>query len=132
MCIRDSIVGSGGRVSQAFFDNGVNKLFFTGSVPTGKVLMAAAAKTLTPLSLELGGKDPMIVMADADLERAANGAAWAGYQNAGQSCGGVERVYAHESVYEPFVDLLAKKTRAMRHGPSKGYDCLLYTSDAAD
>jgi acyl-CoA reductase-like NAD-dependent aldehyde dehydrogenase len=116
------IVGSGGRVSQAFFDHGVNKLFFTGSVPTGKVLMAAAAKTLTPLSLELGGKDPMIVMADADLERAANGAAWAGYQNAGQSCGGVERVYVHESVYEPFVDLLAKKTRAMRHGPSRGYD----------
>ncbi len=116
------IVGSGGRVSQAFFDNGINKLFFTGSVPTGKQLMAAAAKTLTPLSLELGGKDPMIVLADADLERAANGAAWAGYQNAGQSCGGVERVYVHESVYEPFVDLLARKTRAMRHGPDRGPD----------
>jgi succinate-semialdehyde dehydrogenase/glutarate-semialdehyde dehydrogenase len=114
------IVGSGGRVSQAFFDNGVNKLFFTGSVPTGKQLMAAAAKTLTPLSLELGGKDPMLVLADADLERAANGAAWAGYQNAGQSCGGVERVYVHESVYEPFVELLAKKTRAMRHGAERG------------
>jgi succinate-semialdehyde dehydrogenase/glutarate-semialdehyde dehydrogenase len=116
------VVGSGGRVSQAFFDNGVNKLFFTGSVPTGKQLMAAAAKTLTPLSLELGGKDPMIVLPDADLERAANGAAWAGYQNAGQSCGGVERVYVHESVYEPFVDLLAKKTRAMRHGPDHESD----------
>ena len=116
------IVGSGGRVSQGFFDNGINKLFFTGSVPTGKQLMAAAAKTLTPLSLELGGKDPMIVLPDADLERAANGAAWAGYQNAGQSCGGVERVYVHESVYEPFVDLLAKKTRAMRHGPDHEHD----------
>jgi succinate-semialdehyde dehydrogenase/glutarate-semialdehyde dehydrogenase len=116
------IVGSGGRVSQAFFDNGVNKLFFTGSVPTGRTLMAAAAKTLTPLSLELGGKDPMIVLADADLERAANGAAWAGYQNAGQSCGGVERIYVHEAVYEPFVDLLAKKTRAMRHGPDHACD----------
>jgi acyl-CoA reductase-like NAD-dependent aldehyde dehydrogenase len=116
------IVGSGGRVSQAFFDTGVNKLFFTGSVPTGRTLMAAAAKTLTPLSLELGGKDPMIVLADADLERAANGAAWAGYQNAGQSCGGVERIYVHESVYEPFVDLLAKKTRAMRHGPDHACD----------
>lgn len=116
------IVGSGGRVSQAFFDNGVKKLFFTGSVPTGRQLMAAAAKTLTPLSLELGGKDPMIVLADADLERATNGAAWAGYQNAGQSCGGVERVYVHESVYEPFVELLAKKTRAMRHGPASSHD----------
>jgi succinate-semialdehyde dehydrogenase/glutarate-semialdehyde dehydrogenase len=116
------IVGSGGAVSTAFFEHGINKLFFTGSVPTGKQLMAAAAKTLTPLSLELGGKDPMIVLEDADLERAANGAAWAGYQNAGQSCGGVERVYVHESVYDSFVDLLAKKTRAMRHGPDQGYD----------
>jgi acyl-CoA reductase-like NAD-dependent aldehyde dehydrogenase len=116
------IVGSGGAVSQAFFDHGINKLFFTGSVATGKHLMAAAAKTLTPLSLELGGKDPMIVLEDADLERAANGAAWAGYQNAGQSCGGVERVYVHESVYDGFVDLLAKKTRALRHGPDHEYD----------
>jgi succinate-semialdehyde dehydrogenase/glutarate-semialdehyde dehydrogenase len=116
------IVGSGGAVSSSFFEHGINKLFFTGSVPTGKQLMAAAAKTLTPLSLELGGKDPMIVLEDADLERAANGAAWAGYQNAGQSCGGVERVYVHESVYDAFVDLLAKKTRAMRHGPDQGFD----------
>jgi acyl-CoA reductase-like NAD-dependent aldehyde dehydrogenase len=116
------IVGSGGRVSEAFFENGIDKLFFTGSVPTGKTLMAAAAKTLTPLSLELGGKDPMIVLADADLERAANGAAWAGYQNAGQSCGGVERIYVHESIYQPFVDLLAAKTRALRHGPDHGFD----------
>ncbi|HVU03090.1 MAG TPA: aldehyde dehydrogenase family protein [Polyangiaceae bacterium] len=116
------IVGSGGRVSHGFFENGVNKLFFTGSVPTGKQLMAEAAKTLTPLSLELGGKDPMIVLEDADLERAANGAAWAGYQNAGQSCGGVERVYVHSSVYRPFVDLLAKKTRAMRHGKDRSFD----------
>lgn len=114
------IVGSGGRVSQSMFDNKVDKLFFTGSVPTGKQLMAAAAKTLTPLSLELGGKDPMLVLEDADLERAANGAAWAGYQNAGQSCGGVERVYVHEKVYDAFVTLLADKTRALRHGPERG------------
>jgi len=114
------IVGSGGRVSQSMFDNRVDKLFFTGSVPTGKQLMAAAAKTLTPLSLELGGKDPMVVLEDADLERAANGAAWAGYQNAGQSCGGVERVYVHEAVYDKFVALLADKTRALRHGPERG------------
>ncbi|HEX2677060.1 MAG TPA: aldehyde dehydrogenase family protein, partial [Polyangiales bacterium] len=114
------IVGSGGRVSSAMFENKVDKLFFTGSVPTGKQLMAAAAKTLTPLSLELGGKDPMLVLEDADLERAANGAAWAGYQNAGQSCGGVERVYVHESVYDKFVQLLSDKTRAMRHGPERG------------
>jgi len=110
------LVGSGGDISSTLFANGVDKLFFTGSVPTGKQLMAQAAATLTPLSLELGGKDPMVVLEDADLERAANGAAWAGYQNAGQSCGGVERIYVQESVYQDFVDLLAAKTRALRHG----------------
>ncbi len=110
------LVGSGGKISSALFENGVDKLFFTGSVPAGKQLMAQAAQTLTPLSLELGGKDPMIVLEDADLERAANGAAWAGLQNAGQSCGAVERVYVHESVYPRFVELLAAKTSALRHG----------------
>ncbi|MBM4363206.1 MAG: aldehyde dehydrogenase family protein, partial [Deltaproteobacteria bacterium] len=116
------IVGSGGKVSSGFFENGVDKLFFTGSVPTGKQLMAQAARTLTPVSLELGGKDPAIVLADADLERATNGIAWAGYQNAGQSCGGVERVYVHSSIYQPFVDLLAAKTRALRHGKDRDFD----------
>lgn len=110
------VIGSGGEVSTAMLDHGINKIFFTGSVPTGKKLMAQAASKLTPLSLELGGKDPMIVLDDADLERATNGAAWAGYQNAGQSCGGVERIYVQSGVYQQFVDLLAKKTRAMRHG----------------
>jgi acyl-CoA reductase-like NAD-dependent aldehyde dehydrogenase len=116
------VVGSGARVSRAFLENGINKIFFTGSVATGKQLMAEAAKTLTPVSLELGGKDPMIVLADADLERAANGACWAGYQNAGQSCGGVERVYVHESVYDQFVELMAQKTRALRHGPDRDFN----------
>ncbi|MBC7171446.1 MAG: aldehyde dehydrogenase family protein, partial [Polyangiaceae bacterium] len=116
------VVGSGARVSRAFFENGINKIFFTGSVPTGKQLMAEAAKTLTPVSLELGGKDPMIVLADADLERAANGACWAGYQNAGQSCGGVERVYVHESVYDEFVDLMARKTSALCHGADRDFN----------
>jgi succinate-semialdehyde dehydrogenase/glutarate-semialdehyde dehydrogenase len=116
------VVGSGAKVSRAFFENGINKIFFTGSVPTGKQLMAEAAKTLTPVSLELGGKDPMIVLSDADLERAANGACWAGYQNAGQSCGGVERVYVHESVYPRFVELMAKKTQALRHGPDRDFN----------
>lgn len=110
------LVGSGGEMSTAMFANGISKLFFTGSVPAGKLLMAQAAETLTPLSLELGGKDPMVVLADADLERAANGAAWGGFQNAGQSCGGVERIYVHRSVFDEFVNLLAAKTRALRHG----------------
>lgn len=111
------VVGSGSKVASAFFEHGVDKLFFTGSVNAGKQLMEQAAKTLTPLSLELGGNDAMVVLADADLERASNGAAWAGYQNAGQSCGGVERVFVEEAVYDEFIRLLAAKTRALRHGP---------------
>lgn len=114
------IIGGGSAVSQAMFDNHVDKIFFTGSVGVGKQLMKQAADSLTPVSLELGGKDPMIVCADADIERATNCAAWAGYQNAGQSCGGVERVYVHESIFDKFVDLLAAKTKALRHGSDDG------------
>lgn len=116
------IIGSGGEVSTAMIDNGIGKIFFTGSVLTGKKLMAQAAAKLVPLSLELGGKDPMVVLADADLERATNGAAWAGYQNAGQSCGGVERIYVEKSVFNEFVDLMAKKTREIRHGADTAFD----------
>lgn len=95
---------------------GVDKLFFTGSVRVGKLLMAKAAATLKPVSLELGGKDAMIVCADADLERAANGAAWAGFTNAGQTCAGVERMYVHREVYQPFMALLKQKVEALRVG----------------
>jgi acyl-CoA reductase-like NAD-dependent aldehyde dehydrogenase len=116
------VVGSGGAVSTAFFKQHIDKLFFTGSVATGKQLMAQAAENLTPLSLELGGNDPMIVLADADLERAANGAAWAGYQNAGQSCGGVARIYVDRRVHDQFVTLLAEKTRKMRHGVDTDFE----------
>src|SRR5579859_1345035 len=95
---------------------GVDKLFFTGSVRVGKLLMAKAAHTLKPLSLELGGKDAMIVCADADLERAANGAVWAGLSNAGQSCAGVERIYVHQEAYAPFMERLRDKVLALRVG----------------
>lgn len=108
--------GPGPDVADAFFKHQVDKIFFTGSVAVGKELMRKASHTLTPLSLELGGKDPMIVLEDADLERASNGAAWGGYQNAGQTCAGVERIYVHEKVFDPFLKLLAAKTKALRHG----------------
>jgi len=99
-------------------DHPVDKLFFTGSVPVGKALMAKAAESLTPVSLELGGNDPMLVCPDAHLERAVNGAIWAGLQNSGQSCGGVERVYVHQDVYEPFTQLLRQRVEALRQGPN--------------
>lgn len=96
--------------------SGVDKLFFTGSVPVGKLLLEQAAGTLTPVSLELGGKDAMIVCADADLERAANGAVWAGLSNAGQTCAAVERIYIHQDIYTDFVNRLKQKVSALRVG----------------
>jgi succinate-semialdehyde dehydrogenase/glutarate-semialdehyde dehydrogenase len=106
-----------GRVAgEAFLRGGVDKLFFTGSVAVGKKLMALAAESLTPVSLELGGNDAMLVCPDADLERAAAGAVWAGLSNCGQSCGGVERIYVHRAVYGHFMELLKKKVEALRIG----------------
>ena len=130
-CIREAGVPEGlftfinlpGRVAgDAMFECGVDKLFFTGSVPVGKKLMAKAAETLTPVSLELGGNDAMLVCADADLDRASSGAVWGGLSNSGQSCGGVERVYVHKDVYQPFLDLLSAKVRALRVGPDINFD----------
>jgi acyl-CoA reductase-like NAD-dependent aldehyde dehydrogenase len=95
---------------------GVNKLFFTGSIGVGKLLAEKAARVLVPVSLELGGKDAMIVCADADLERAAAGAVWAGLSNAGQSCAGVERIYVHRDVYAPFMALLTQMVANLRVG----------------
>lgn len=100
----------------------VDKLFFTGSVPVGKTLMAKAAESLTPVSLELGGNDAMLVCEDANLERAVNGAIWAGFQNSGQSCGAVERVYVHRDVYVPFMELLKERVEALRQGPDEAFD----------
>lgn len=103
-------------IGKALLAAGINKLFFTGSVAAGKQLMAQAAETLTPLCLELGGNDPMLVCPDADLPRAANGAVWAGLSNCGQSCAGVERVYVHADVYDEFLRLLAERVTALRVG----------------
>lgn len=101
---------------------GVDKLFFTGSVRVGKLLAEKAARRLVPVSLELGGKDAMIVCADADLERAAAGAVWAGFSNAGQSCAGVERIYVHHEVYATFMALLAQKVPRLRTGPDTDFN----------
>ena len=91
-----------GETGAALVDE-VDMVMFTGSVETGKRVMARAAQTLTPVSLELGGKDPMIVLADADLERAANAAVSYGMNNSGQVCISVERVYVEEPVYDEFL-----------------------------
>jgi acyl-CoA reductase-like NAD-dependent aldehyde dehydrogenase len=91
-------------------------IFFTGSVRTGKIIQEQAAKDLIPTTLELGGKDPMIVFADANLERAAKGAVWAAFTNSGQVCMSAERVYVERSVFRKFVELVKKEVEALRHG----------------
>ncbi|MDX6582404.1 MAG: hypothetical protein QOI10_1588 [Solirubrobacterales bacterium] len=105
-----------GETGSALIDE-VDFVMFTGSVATGKKVMAQAAQTLTPVSLELGGKDPMIVLADADIERAANAATTYGVNNSGQVCISVERIYVEESVHDEFLEKLTEKVRALRQGP---------------
>jgi acyl-CoA reductase-like NAD-dependent aldehyde dehydrogenase len=90
---------------------------FTGSDRTGRAVMKRAADTLTPVSLELGGKDPMIVLHDANVDRAVNAAAFGGLANTGQICMAIERVYVEEPVYDEFVDKLAARVRELRQGP---------------
>jgi len=95
---------------------------FTGSDRTGRKVMARAAETLTPVSLELGGKDPMIVLAGADLDRAANAAAWGGMMNSGQICMSVERIYVEEPAYDEFVAKLAAEVGGLRQGADDDAD----------
>jgi acyl-CoA reductase-like NAD-dependent aldehyde dehydrogenase len=89
---------------------------FTGSTATGRKVAVACAERLIPCSLELGGKDPAVVLADADLERAANGIAWGGMTNSGQVCVSIERVYVEAPVYDEFVAKLTDKVGRLRQG----------------
>jgi succinate-semialdehyde dehydrogenase / glutarate-semialdehyde dehydrogenase len=114
------LVTGAGPTGAALCRSGVDKLAFTGSTATAKKIMAACAETLTPVLLECGGKDAMIVAADADVRAAADAAAWGGMANAGQTCIGIERVYAVEQVYDEFVAALAERVRTLRPGTAYG------------
>jgi acyl-CoA reductase-like NAD-dependent aldehyde dehydrogenase len=114
------LVATGAGETGAALIDDVDMVMFTGSTATGRKVMARAAETLTPVSLELGGKDPMIVLRDADIERAANAAVYYGYSNGGQICISVERVYVEEPIYDEFVQKVVDKTRALRQGPPSG------------
>jgi acyl-CoA reductase-like NAD-dependent aldehyde dehydrogenase len=105
----------GGDVGSELVDH-VGFVMFTGSTEVGKKVMERAAKTLTPVGLELGGKDPMIVLSDANLERAANAAVYYSMQNGGQTCISTERVYVEEPVYDEFVRKVEDKMRSLRQG----------------
>jgi acyl-CoA reductase-like NAD-dependent aldehyde dehydrogenase len=108
-----------GATGEALID-AVDMIMFTGSTETGRKVMTRAAQTLTPVALELGGKDPMIVLSDADLERAANAAVYYSMLNTGQTCISIERVYVEAPVYDAFVAKVTDKARALRHGAPAG------------
>jgi acyl-CoA reductase-like NAD-dependent aldehyde dehydrogenase len=112
-----SIVQGGGEVGQALIEAAPDKVMFTGSVATGRRVAEACAKKLIPSVLELGGKDAMIVLADADLDVAASAAVWGSYTNCGQVCLSVERLFVEESISESFAALCVAKTKKLRLGP---------------
>jgi len=110
-----AVVNGGAETATAMIDH-VDFVGFTGSDATGKKVMARAAETLTPVSLELGGKDPMVILEGANLERAANAAAWGGMLNSGQMCVSIERIYVEDGAYDEFVDRLTANVAELKQG----------------
>lgn len=111
------IVTGDGSTGAALIGSGVDQISFIGSVVTGKKIMAQAAQTLTPVTLELGGKDPFIVFEDANVDLASSAAVWGAFSNSGQVCASVERVYVHESIAEDFTKQVMEKTKKLKQGP---------------
>jgi acyl-CoA reductase-like NAD-dependent aldehyde dehydrogenase len=105
-----------GATGAALVASEIDKLFFTGSVATGRRIVQIAAERLLPLVLELGGKDPMLVLEDADVDVASSGAVWGAFVNAGQTCLSVERCYVHRSLYPAFLEACSEKSRKLRVG----------------
>ncbi|HET8639443.1 MAG TPA: aldehyde dehydrogenase family protein [Solirubrobacterales bacterium] len=110
------VVHGGGAVGDALARSSVGKVFFTGSVEVGRKVGEVCAQQLKGSVLELGGKDPMIVCADADLGNAVSGAVWGGFANAGQTCSGIERVYVMREIADRFVEGVAQESRKLRLG----------------
>ncbi len=110
------LVTGAGATGAALCDSGADIISFTGSSAVGKRVMASCAATLTPVVLECGGKDALLVDADADVEAAADAIAFGAFSNAGQTCVGVERVYAHTDIYEDLLASLARRAEKLRPG----------------
>jgi succinate-semialdehyde dehydrogenase/glutarate-semialdehyde dehydrogenase len=111
----ETVTGDGS-TGAALVEAGADKLMFTGSVATGRRVAETAGRNLTPVVLELGGKDPMIVLEDADIETAARAAVWGAFANCGQACASVERCYVHERVAKQFTERVVALTNALRQG----------------
>src|SRR5438270_863903 len=110
------VITGDGPAGAALLNSNIQKVVFTGSVATGQRVAQAAAAKLLPTVLELGGKDPMIVLDDVSIEVASSAAIWGAFMNAGQTCLSVERCYVHESIYENFVKACVEKTAKLRVG----------------
>jgi succinate-semialdehyde dehydrogenase/glutarate-semialdehyde dehydrogenase len=119
--LMDVLTGDG-RTGAALVEARPDKIMFTGSVNTGRRVAEAAAHHLIPVVLELGGKDPMIVLEDADLKQAARAAVWGAFANSGQACASVERCYVHESIAPQFIERIIAETRALRQNIGTGED----------
>jgi succinate-semialdehyde dehydrogenase/glutarate-semialdehyde dehydrogenase len=124
------IVTGDGSTGAALIGAGTDKILFTGSVATGKRVAEAAANYLIPVVLELGGKDPMIVLEDAHVENAARGAVWGAFANSGQACASVERCYVHESIADQFTQAVVAETKRLRQSGDKQGDLGSMTSEA--
>jgi len=116
------VIPGDGATGAALIASSINKLIFTGSVATGKRIAQSAAARLLPVVLELGGKDPMLVLDDADIDVASSGAVWGAFVNAGQTCLSVERCYVHRSLYSKFLDACVEKTKRLRVGNGMNAD----------
>lgn len=115
-----TVVTGKGETGAALCRADIDKLAFTGSAGTGRKVMAACAENLTPVLMECGGKDALIVADDADVEAAADAAVWGGMSNAGQTCIGIERVYVDEGVYDEFVGAVRRKAGELEAGDHAG------------
>ena len=117
-----TVIEGDGETGAALVDAGVNKISFTGSVKTGRKVGESCGRSLIPCTLELGGKDPMIVCADADMERAVNGAVFGAFMNTGQYCCSTERVYVVDSIADEFTRRVVEKVQSLKQGKEGDFD----------
>ncbi|MDP8224520.1 MAG: aldehyde dehydrogenase family protein [Candidatus Lernaella stagnicola] len=116
------IIQGPGKLGEVLIEEPVDRLIFTGSVPIGRHLAMLAAERLLPITLELGGKDPAVVLADCDLDATTSGILWGAMANAGQTCAGIERVYVERPIYRDFVRMIVKKAGQLRVGADHDFD----------
>lgn len=120
--VMNTVITRGGVAEKVLCTPPVKKVIFTGSTDIGARIMKRCADNIIPIVMELGGKDPMVVLDDADIEIASSGAVWGAFTNCGQVCASVERVYVHKKIADDFIDMIVQKTKALRLGNGEDPD----------